>query len=58
MGSGDQGAFDYLPFGGDVHEEQRFGELVLPKRPAAGWGYGTNQYVPFFIATITTAKPV
>jgi hypothetical protein len=50
--------FDYLPFGGDIYEEQRFGELVLPRRLAAGWGYGTDKYVPFFNATITTAKPV
>ncbi|MGN6758856.1 MAG: DUF6544 family protein [Thermomicrobiales bacterium] len=53
-----KGAFDYLPFGGDVHEEQRFGELVLPRRLVAGWGYGTDKYVPFFNATVTTAKAV
>lgn len=53
-----KGVFDYLPFGADVHEEQRFGELVLPKCLVAGWGYGTEKYVPFFDATITMAKPV
>ena len=53
-----KGDFGYHPFGGDVHEERRFGELVLPGRLTAGWGYGTDNYVPFFKATITTAKPV
>ncbi len=53
-----KGAFDYLPFGGDVYEEGRFGEFVLPRRITAGWGYGTNKYVPFFKVTITTVKPI
>jgi hypothetical protein len=53
-----KGAFGYHRFGGDVHEEQRFGRLVLPGRITAGWGYGTDKYGPFFRATITTAKPV
>jgi hypothetical protein len=52
-----KGSFDYLPFGADVYEEQRFGELVLPRRFVAGWGYGTDKYIPFFNATITTARP-
>lgn len=52
-----KGAFGYLPFGADIHEEQRFGELLLPRRLTAGWGYGTDKYVPFFNATITTARP-
>jgi creatinine amidohydrolase/Fe(II)-dependent formamide hydrolase-like protein len=42
----------------DAVLEQRFGELVLPSRLAVGWGYGTAKYVPFFNATITTARPV
>lgn len=53
-----KGAFDYLAFGGDMYEERRFGEFVLPSRLAVGWGYGTAKYVPFFNAIITTAKPV
>jgi hypothetical protein len=53
-----KGVFDYHAFGGDVHEEQRFGQLVLPRRLTAGWGYGTDQYAPFFKGTITSARSV
>jgi hypothetical protein len=50
-----KGAFAYLPFGADMHEERRFGDLVIPSRMTAGWKYGTDTYRPFFRATITTA---
>ena len=49
--------FGYLPFGADVHEERRFGDVVIPSRVTAGWNYGTDGYSPFFKATITTAIP-
>lgn len=52
-----KGTFTYLPFGADVHEERRFGDLVIPSRVTAGWNYGTERYSPFFKATITTAIP-
>ena len=52
-----KGTFAYLPFGADVHEERRFGDLVVPSRVTAGWNYGTDNYSPFFKATITTASP-
>ena len=52
-----KGTFGYLPFGGDMHEERRFGDLVIPSRVTAGWSYGTDKYSPFFKATITTATP-
>ena len=52
-----KGSFGYLPFGADVHEERRFGDLVIPSRLTAGWRYGTDEYSPFFKATITTAVP-
>jgi hypothetical protein len=52
-----KGTFAYLPFGGDMHEERRFGDLVIPSRLTAGWNYGTDKYSPFFKATITTANP-
>jgi hypothetical protein len=51
-----KGTFAYLPFGGDMHEERRFGDLVIPSRVTAGWNYGTDKYSPFFKATITTAN--
>jgi hypothetical protein len=47
--------FAYLPFGADMHEERRFGDLVIPSRLTAGWNYGTDKYSPFFKATIATA---
>jgi hypothetical protein len=51
-----KGTFAYLPFGADMHEERRFGGLVIPSRVTAGWNYGTDKYSPFFKATITTAN--
>jgi hypothetical protein len=52
-----KGTFGYLPFGADVHEERRFGDLVIPGHLTAGWNYGTDRYSPFFRATITMASP-
>lgn len=52
-----KGAFGYLPFGAEVLEERRFGDLVIPGRVTAGWNYGTETYSPFFDAEITTAVP-
>jgi Family of unknown function (DUF6544) len=52
-----RGTFAYIPFGADVHEEGRFGDLVIPSRVSAGWNYGTNKYRPFFKATISAAVP-
>jgi hypothetical protein len=50
-----KGTFGYLPFGADIQEERRFGDLVIPSRLTAGWHYGTDTYSPFSKATITTA---
>jgi hypothetical protein len=33
------GTFGYLPFGADMHEERRFGDLVIPSRVTPGWNY-------------------
>jgi hypothetical protein len=52
-----KGTFGYLPFGADMHAEGRFADLVIPSRVIAGWNYGTDNYSPFFKATITTASP-
>ncbi|MDQ1356615.1 MAG: hypothetical protein QOG44_988 [Acidimicrobiaceae bacterium] len=54
---GDAGkkAFGYLPFGGDILAEQRFGDLVLPARLRVGWWHGTERFSPFFEATVTSA---
>jgi hypothetical protein len=52
-----QAAFGYIPFGGDIHAERRFANVVLPSRLTVGWWYGTPRYQPFFDATILDAVP-
>jgi hypothetical protein len=47
-----QKAFGYIPFGGSVQDERRFGDLVLPSRITVGWWFGTPRFQPFFEATI------
>jgi hypothetical protein len=56
-GDAGQKAFGYIPFGGDVLAEKRFGDFVLPARLRVGWGYGTEQFSPFFEAEIISAVP-
>jgi hypothetical protein len=53
-----QAAFGYIPFGGDIRAERRFGDVVLPSVVSVGWWYGTPRYEPFFEATIRDARPV
>jgi hypothetical protein len=50
-------AFRYLPFGGNVMAEKRFGDLVLPARIRVGWWHGTERFSPFFEAEIISAAP-
>jgi len=47
--------FGYIPFGGDIHAERRFGTLLLPSEVTIGWWYGTPRYQPFFEASILDA---
>jgi hypothetical protein len=56
---GDAGekAFGYIPFGGDILAEKRFGDLVLPARLRVGWRHGTERFSPFFEAEIISAVP-
>lgn len=44
--------FAYVPFGGEVHGERRFGDLLLPSSLSVGWWFGTPRYAPFFEAHI------
>jgi hypothetical protein len=55
--NGDHGLHGYIPCGGDVLEERRFGPLVLASRLTVGWWYGTPRYAPFFEAEILAAEP-
>jgi hypothetical protein len=49
--------FQYLPFGGEIHAERRFGDLVLPSRASVGWWFKTPRYAPFFRAEISAVTP-
>jgi hypothetical protein len=50
-----QDAFGYIPFGGDVLAERRFGDLTLPSSLSVGWWFGTPRFAPFFKAEIVSA---
>ena len=49
--------FQYIPFGGDVHAERCFGDLVLPRTLSVGWWFDTPRYAPFFRAEINSVTP-
>jgi hypothetical protein len=55
---GSHGRRGYVPCGGEVLEERRFGALTIPSRVRIGWWWGTPRYRPFFEAEITAAEPV
>jgi hypothetical protein len=55
-GNSGQERFGYIPFGGHVHAERRFGDVVLPSRVTIGWWFGTPRYAPFFEATILSVE--
>jgi hypothetical protein len=56
--SGQHGLHGYIPCGGHVLQERRFGNVTIPSRVSVGWWYGTPRYKPFFEATITAAAPL
>lgn len=47
--------FRLQPFGGTVSNERSFDGLTIPARVSVGNHYGTDEYLPFFQATITRA---
>jgi hypothetical protein len=49
--------FRYIPFGGEVQAERRFGDLVLPSTLGVGWWFDTPRYAPFFHAEISAVTP-
>jgi hypothetical protein len=51
-GNAGEKAFQYIPFGGEVHAERRFGDFVVPSSLSVGWWFDTPRYAPFFKATI------
>jgi hypothetical protein len=48
----------YEPFGGAVHAQRRFGDVVVPSRFTVGWGFGTPRHAPFFRAELTDLAPL
>lgn len=57
-GNAGQKDFGYIPFGGSVHADRRFGDVVLPSDITVGWWFGTPRFKPFFEATILHAQPI
>ena len=54
--NGQHGRRGYIPCGGDVHAERRFGDLVIPSRLTVSWWFGTQRQAPFFEVEILTAE--
>jgi hypothetical protein len=57
-GNAGEKTFQYILFGGDVHAERRFGDLVLPSALSVGWWFDTPRYAPFFRVEITAVRPM
>jgi hypothetical protein len=48
--------FRLQPFGGTIEAEARFGGFTIPARLSVGNHFGTDDYLPFFQAEITSAS--
>lgn len=56
-GPGDRGEHAYVPCGGEIHAEGRFGGLVVPSRVTVSWRFGTPRQAPFFKADVRLVAP-
>jgi hypothetical protein len=56
-GNAGEKTFQYIPFGGQIHAERRFGDLLLPSTLSVGWWFDTPRYAPFFHAEIGAVRP-
>jgi hypothetical protein len=56
-GNAGEKTFQYIHFGGHVHAERRFGDLLLPSTLSVGWWFDTPRYAPFFRAEIGAVTP-
>jgi hypothetical protein len=54
---GSHGRRGYIPMGGIVHEERRFGDLVIPSRMTIGWWFDQPQWWPFYEVEVLSAEP-
>ena len=50
--------FQYIPFGGELAGERRFGPYRLPELVSVGWWWGTARYAPFFQAQLLDITPL
>jgi hypothetical protein len=50
------GSYTYIPFGGEIQQEQIFAGFTIPSQVSLGWWFGTDRYSDFFRATIEQAK--
>lgn len=50
--------FEYIPFGGELAGERRFGPYRLPSLVSVGWWWGTPRYAPFFQAELLDITPL
>jgi hypothetical protein len=55
-GNAGENTFQYIPFGGQVHAERRFGDLLIPSSLSVGWWFGTPRYAPFFKAHVRASS--
>ncbi len=56
-GNAGEKTFQYISFGGEIHAERRFGDLVLPSSASVGWRFDTPRYAPFFHGEISAVTP-
>jgi hypothetical protein len=56
-GNAGEKTFQYIPFGGEMDAERRFGDFVLPSTASVGWWFDTARYAPFFCAEISAVLP-
>jgi hypothetical protein len=50
--------YRYIPCGGDVHADRRFGDYTVPSAITVSWWHGTERATPFFRARIDSFVPV
>ena len=50
--------FRYIPCGGDILAERRFGDFTVPSRAEVSWWYGTARCAPFFRVQLRDFAPV
>jgi hypothetical protein len=51
-GNAGEKTFQYIPFGGEIHAERRFGDFVVPSALSVGWWFENPRFAPFFKANI------